>query len=200
MNGAPMRIKARTFMPLKLLYEIPVLSPCQDPDNAAVIALKAPVAQKLGGREAERIMCGDVSAGAGGSAESDLAVATNLAASYHGSWGLGDLGALWMGAPDELTGPVRPSMLTTPIRRTLDHATTEARRALAANRAALERLAEALQRSHYLDASQVREAAGAVVTLKHRLLPGLGSVVEQGAANSWAAPRGGGRGPVFGNR
>ena len=149
--------------------------PSDDVTSAILIGW---IAQKLGGREAERMLFSDVSVGAGGAEASDLAGATRLAASYHGSWGLGDLGALWMGAPDELTGAVRLSMLTTPIRRTLDHATTEARRALSANRAALERLAEALGRSHYLDAAQVREAAGEIVVLEHRVLPELGSVVE----------------------
>jgi len=147
-------------------------------DDITRALLLAVMAQRLGGREAERLLCGDVSVGGGGAAESDLAAATKLAAGFHGSWGLGDLGPLWMGAPDELTGAVRLSILAAPIRRTLDHATSEARRALEANRAALERLAQALDRSHYLDAAQVREAAGDVVVLEHRPLPEPGGEAE----------------------
>jgi hypothetical protein len=44
----------------------------------------------LAGRAAEQVLMGDVSAGAGGCADSDLALATKLAVDALGSWGMGD--------------------------------------------------------------------------------------------------------------
>lgn len=55
----------------------------------------------LGGRAAEEVVFGDVSAGAGGSADSDLARATALAVSALHAYGLddGEDGLLWRGMP-----------------------------------------------------------------------------------------------------
>ena len=67
--------------------------------------IMAMIAQLLAGREAELLLSGDASAGAGGAEHSDLAKATKLALGLEGSFGLGSLGPLWLGEPDELVHP-----------------------------------------------------------------------------------------------
>jgi len=54
----------------------------------------------LAGRAAERIVCGDVSGGAGGNDGSDLAQATALVAAMRGSYGLRET-LRWTGPPGE---------------------------------------------------------------------------------------------------
>lgn len=54
----------------------------------------------LAGRAAERALLGSVSAGAGGSAESDLALATKLQLQFDRELGLGINGNAWLGAVD----------------------------------------------------------------------------------------------------
>ncbi len=122
----------------------------------------AAIAQLLAGREAELLQCGDVTAGAGGDEKSDLARATTLAAAFEGAFGLGSFGPIWLGAPDELVGPIRLTTFGSQIGKILHHAGAEARRALIENRAALANLANALYETSYLDAAQIRDALGPV--------------------------------------
>ena len=129
------------------------------------------IVRSLGGREAERLVLGDVSAGAGGSVESDLAKATRLAMAYHGSFGLGDLGPLWIGDPEALQQAIPRNMLATAAARTLAHATSEAQRILRENRAPLMRLAEALEAATYLEADAARDAIGKIVRVEVQPLP-----------------------------
>lgn len=51
----------------------------------------------LGGRVAEELVLGEVSSGAGGNTESDLAKVTVMAANEVGAYGFGDGGAIWLG-------------------------------------------------------------------------------------------------------
>ena len=51
----------------------------------------------LGGRVAEELVLGDVSSGAGGNTESDLAKVTVMAANEVGAYGFGEGGAIWLG-------------------------------------------------------------------------------------------------------
>lgn len=58
------------------------------------------ICHDLAGRAAERLVFGSVSAGAGGSATSDLSQATRRAVGIETTWGLGELGPLWLPAPE----------------------------------------------------------------------------------------------------
>jgi len=120
------------------------------------------IAQMLGGREAEMQVFGDFTAGAGGGEYSDLARATKLAAAYEGSFGLGALGPIWLGHPDDLLGVLRLSAIGSRVGAILRHAGKQAKRALIENRAALDRLSKALREASYLDATQVKTAVGAI--------------------------------------
>jgi ATP-dependent Zn protease len=133
------------------------------------------IAVALAGRAAEQVILGDVTAGAGGSDTSDLALANALAFSAVARWGLSDVDELiWVaGSAEQLT--------TTHPR--LAEAAEAMRRS--ANECALE-----LIRQH---ASQVRAVADALVqrrALAHEdilVLMGLRSRGRKGGAKS---PRG----------
>ncbi|MCX7560229.1 AAA family ATPase [Sulfitobacter sp. F26204] len=60
------------------------------------------IVYSLGGRAAERLMLGEVSAGAGGPATSDLALATRHAVDIEAAYGLGHEGPVWHANPDAL--------------------------------------------------------------------------------------------------
>ena len=124
------------------------------------------IAQLLGGREAEKLVYGDATAGSGGGESSDLAQATQLAAGFEGSFGLGSLGPIWLGSPDALLGVLRLSAIGARVSRILHHAGDQARRALIENRPALEFLAKELNDASYLDAKQVKAAVGKIRRVK----------------------------------
>ncbi|MCU9848966.1 hypothetical protein OEZ60_13225 [Defluviimonas sp. WL0024] len=62
--------------------------------------LEAELAYTLGGRAAERLVLSSLSAGAGGTADSDLAIATRLAVHIDSRYGLGAWGPIYLDAPD----------------------------------------------------------------------------------------------------
>lgn len=101
----------------------------------------------LAGRSAELVICGDVSAGAGGPAESDLARATRLAAMAEASFGLGETGLAWSDIGDDMIFHQqmagRPG-LERAVRQRLDRAFDHAVAHIRLCRHAVEALAEAL--------------------------------------------------------
>jgi len=139
------------------LTELHIESKAQTVDD-----LIAAIAQLLAGREAERLICGDVSAGAGGHENSDLAKATKLAVGVEASFGLGSLGPIWLGQPERLIATLPHTQLGGKISAILHHGGAEAQRALVENRGALEGLAKTLSDESYLDAAQIRTALGPV--------------------------------------
>ena len=58
------------------------------------------ICHDLAGRAAERLVFGEISAGSGGPAASDLSQATRRALAIEMTWGLEELGPLWMPAPE----------------------------------------------------------------------------------------------------
>jgi ATP-dependent Zn protease len=120
------------------------------------------IAQLLAGREAEKLVYGDFTAGSGGGEQSDLAKATMLAAAYEGSFGLGSLGPIWLGEPEQLATPMRLASFSGKIGEILQYSGAAARRALSENRPALERLAKALSEASYLDGAQIKKVVGVI--------------------------------------
>jgi ATP-dependent Zn protease len=120
------------------------------------------IAQLLAGREAEMLIYGDFTAGAGGGEQSDLAKATTLAAAYEGPFGLGSLGPIWLGEPDQLATPMRLVAFSGKVGEILQHAGAAARRALSENLPALEWLAKALCEASYLDGAQIKKVVGVI--------------------------------------
>lgn len=98
----------------------------------------------LAGRAAERLMLGDVSMGSGGSAESDIARATAVAAALEISWGFGDT-MVWLATPETAMGQLRlDPLLRARVANHLQRAETEATQILEANRTLIEEMAATL--------------------------------------------------------
>ena len=103
---------------------------------------------QLAARAAEEVVIGHASTGCG----LDLEDATSLAYAYHTAWGWGASGLLSVSKERALLDP----RLAAAVRATLDEAYVRARDLVLTHRAAVERVAEALRRRRYLDASEVR--------------------------------------------
>ncbi|PTV93204.1 ATP-dependent Zn protease [Rhodobacter aestuarii] len=102
----------------------------------------------LAGRAAERLLLGSISAGAGGSADSDLAQASALQLQFDREFGLGCNGNAWLGEPDmqQLSSDDRDR-----LRAKLDQFERRARALLAPHRDLIERLADHLRAHRDLD-------------------------------------------------
>ncbi|MCE8421051.1 hypothetical protein LZ190_20625 [Rhodovulum sulfidophilum] len=102
----------------------------------------------LAGRAAERLILGSISAGAGGSPDSDIAAATQLQLQFDRAFGLGIHGSAWLGTADMklLSDDDRAR-----LRVKLEQFERRARALLAPHRDLLERLADHLLAHRDLD-------------------------------------------------
>jgi len=100
------------------------------------------ICQDLAGRAAEAMIFGEVSAGAGGSLTSDLSQATRRALMIETNWGLGDLGPIWMPAPETVL--LTDEQLRNRVRARMEAAEERALAILTMHRANLISLAETL--------------------------------------------------------
>jgi ATP-dependent Zn protease len=120
----------------------------------------------LAGRAAEEVALGRASSGAGGGANSDLAVATRLAVMAATGLGLDRAaGLVWFGVPDAATLPkvlADDATLVARVRTALDKAYADALGLVRRRRAALDGLAGALLERRALDGA---EAAAIVASL-----------------------------------
>ena len=108
----------------------------------------------MGGRAAEKIMCGEISSGAGAGEQSDLDKATAMAVAQERQWGLGKSGLLY--APIEnhqrhtLTAPQQHT-----VNERLKAAEELAVKTLTKNRSLLEKMTQALLEKRELDSRQI---------------------------------------------
>ena len=115
------------------------------PNDSLLSDIEAEITCALAGRAAEQLVLGEVSAGAGGVAISDLALATDYARRIETTLGLGFEGLVWHANPDALhlqTPPIRDR-----VRQRLTRAEQRASRILQQNRAVPEKLAKALMQN-----------------------------------------------------
>ena len=111
----------------------------------------------LAGRAAERLVFGDISAGAGGPPASDLGKATRSALRQELSFGLGSQGALWVSAdPDPDAIPQLPAATQRRLADHLARAEAEAGDILARNRTLLVDLATTLRRTNLLQGPELQ--------------------------------------------
>jgi ATP-dependent Zn protease len=110
--------------------------------------LEAEIVVLLAGRAAEDVILGAASNGAGGSAGSDLARASALAAAIEHRFGLGHDGLLWTEAP--LPGLSAPPELRARLRKRLDTAARHARTLIRQHQSAVEALAARLEEEREL--------------------------------------------------
>lgn len=133
-------------------------------------AIEAQLAISMAGRAAERLLLGQVSAGAGGDPGSDLATATRLATALEASWGLGST-LIWQGPVEGIEARLRDDTgLRARVETHLRNAETRASKILTAHRALLEEMASALNAAGVLSGSEL-----AAFIARIRLEPGASS-------------------------
>jgi ATP-dependent Zn protease len=118
----------------------------------------------LAGRAAERELLGEISGGAGGGAQSDLARATELATRALGGGGLGQApgSLLWheVGTSEQVCRVLRhDALLQRRVRAALDAAAAAAEALMMARRDTVEAIATALLNRSELSATEIREMA-----------------------------------------
>jgi ATP-dependent Zn protease len=111
------------------------------------------ICHDLAGRAAEALIFGEVSAGAGGSLASDLSQATRRALMIETNWGLGDLGPIWMPAPETVL--LTDEKLRNRVRARMEAAEERAHVILTTHRANLISLAEHLLEKRSMRADEI---------------------------------------------
>jgi len=114
------------------------------------------IAHALGGRAAEIVVFGAPSGGSGGSAESDLAIATHLALGLERCVGLGQNGLIWEAVEGIAARPISAGERAAVSKR-LDEQCARAVRLLARHRVHLERLARRLAEMGHLVTAEIGE-------------------------------------------
>lgn len=130
------------------------------PVESLLSDIEAEIAYSLAGRAAERLVLGEVSAGAGGPAASDLALATQMAVQIETVFGLGHEGLVWHADPDIIhrqTPAIRDR-----VRQRLQRAEQRASVLLGRHREALEALARTLVEKRSMRTGEIRHALQSV--------------------------------------
>ncbi len=115
--------------------------------------VEAEITYSLAGRAAERLVFGEVSTGAGGHKNSDLAKATRWALEIETTYGLGSLGPVWHAKPEDVH--LTNAHIRDKVRHRIDLAEKRAGKILGQNRDALEALARELARKRSLRAADI---------------------------------------------
>ena len=114
----------------------------------------------LAGRAAEEVLLGGYSGGSGGTANSDLAVATCLSVALETALGLGIIGPVWLGLPtSESVGPMlalRPA-LAARVQAHLEEVHAEAAAMIRDRVAAVTAVADALVAARSLTGAEIAE-------------------------------------------
>ncbi|WP_435165487.1 AAA family ATPase [Falsirhodobacter sp. 1013] len=110
--------------------------------------------QLLAGRAAERLVLGDVSAGAGGGPDSDLAMATAIASGIQMRYGLGGHGSVWSADPEARLARDPDAVFR--VRRELENAEKRAAEILTLHRPLLEEMAESLMATRDMDQAEAQ--------------------------------------------
>jgi len=129
------------------------------PEGALILAqdYRNELAVWLAGRAAEKVVLGTVSAGSGGGAHSDLAIATRIAAIFETCTGLGSSGLLWSAPPEQAYNLLRTDPdLADRVTAHLNEATDTAEALLRKHRKTLDALAAALLAQGYLGKEEVK--------------------------------------------
>lgn len=128
--------------------------------------LDALIAALLGGRAAEEVLFGEISAGAGGAHGSDLGRATQLAVMAELSLGMGSQGLIWypqVSSENLAALFARRPDLEEVVRRRLDAAYMKARKLVEANAPTVRLLAERLLSRKAMAADEVAALVGSAV-------------------------------------
>ena len=133
------------------------------PNENLLSDIEAEITYALAGRAAEQLVLGEVSAGAGGVAISDLALATNYARRIETTFGLGFEGLVWHANPDALH--LQTPAIRDRVRQRLTRAEQRAGRILQQNREVLEKLAKALMQNRSMRVPEIKGHLSKVTAL-----------------------------------
>ncbi len=114
------------------------------------------LAELMAGRAAERLIFGEVTSGAGGPDDSDLALATRVALAIETRFGLGAEGPLWLG---ETTDWLHDKAMRHRLRARIEAAEAQALQILTPYRALLKDMAQALATRRELSGQRRRQMA-----------------------------------------
>ena len=121
--------------------------------HSLIADIEAEIVFSLAGRAAERLVFGEVSTGAGGHKNSDLAKATRWALEIETTYGLGSLGPVWHAKPEDVH--LTNAHIRDKVRHRIDLAEKRAGKILGQNRDVLEALARELARKRSLRAADI---------------------------------------------
>ena len=133
------------------------------PNESLLSDIEAEITYALAGRAAEQLVLGEVSAGAGGVAVSDLALATNYAWRIETTFGLGGEGLVWHANPDALH--LQTPAIRDRVCQRLTRAEQRASRILQQNREVLEKLAKALMQNRSMRVPEIEGHLSKVTAL-----------------------------------
>ncbi|MCT4682576.1 MAG: hypothetical protein N4A39_02475 [Roseicyclus sp.] len=134
--------------------------------------IEAALVMPTAGRAAERLLLGEVSAGAGGARDSDLSKATSLAAALDISFGLSDA-RIWRAAPKDVDEVLRADPdLRDRVEERLEDAEHRAMALLDERKESLERLARKLAGDGMLDGDRLRDLLSSEGTARVRKATG----------------------------
>ncbi|MCX7568069.1 AAA family ATPase [Sulfitobacter sp. F26169L] len=139
------------------------------PTESLLSDIEAEISYALAGRAAERLVLGEVSAGAGGPAASDLALATYMAIQIETTYGLGHEGLVWHADLDIIhrqTPAIRDR-----VRQRLQRAEQQASILLGHHRDALEALARTLVEKRSMRTKEIRHALQSVAASVTSMTP-----------------------------
>ncbi|WPZ29179.1 AAA family ATPase [Sulfitobacter sp. OXR-159] len=124
------------------------------PHESLLSDIEAEIIYSLAGRAAEKLVLGEVSAGAGGQEASDLALATRAAIHLETTLGLGHEGLVWHARPEAVY--LQTPAIRDRVRQRLTRAEQRAGVLLAKHRDVLEALARDLVKRRSLRAGDIR--------------------------------------------
>jgi cell division protease FtsH len=158
-------VRKVSIIPRTMSLGVTLSAPDEERPNLDEPYLRTRIKVALGGRGAEQIVYGTVSAGA----ESDIQQLTQIARQMVGRWGMSTAIGPIAVLPSEANGPLLPGaaevsdttqrILDEEVRRIVDEAHTDVVALLSDHRAQLDRLTEALLEQETLDEEDAYAAA-----------------------------------------
>lgn len=140
------------------------------PNESLIADIEAEIVYSLAGRAAEQLVLSEVSAGAGGSSGSDLALATRCAIDFETILGLGYGGLVWQAQPDAVH--LQTPAIRDRVRQRLTRAEGRAGTVLTQHRETLETLARILLQKRSMRAQEIAD-------LLHRINECDGAVLHE---------------------
>jgi cell division protease FtsH len=131
--------------------------------QSLLIDIEDEIAYAMGGRAAERLVFGEVSSGAGGPKNSDLAKATRYALDIEATYGLGCAGPVWHATPEAVH--LANSAVRDRVRIRIERAEKRAGIILEQNRDVLDALARNLLKKRSMRSQEIQHFLQSVIVI-----------------------------------